>query len=80
MSSKILSYVAWYILKSHAHGNPQAGYFENMQAYCGTTLKYVCLSARSHVMWNKLNNDLNNSTNVNVLKKGINPFWLVSMQ
>ena len=26
MSSKILSYVAWYILKSHAHGNPQAGY------------------------------------------------------
>ena len=54
----------------------QAGHFKNM--YCRTTLKSMCLSMRGPVMWNTLHNDLKNSTNVNLLKKKYNTFWLVS--
>ena len=42
-------------------------------------LKSMCLSVRGPVMWNKVHKDLKNSTNVNMFKKGIKPFWLVSM-
>ena len=31
-------------------------------------------------MWNKLHSDLKNSTTVNMFKKGIKPFLLVSMK
>ena len=53
------------------------GTLKNM--YCRTTQKSRSLSIRGPVMWNKLYNDLKNSTSVNMFKKGIKPFWLVSM-
>ena len=53
------------------------GTLKNM--YCRTTQTSRCLIIRGPVMWNKLHNDLKNSTSVNRFKKGINPFWLVSM-
>ena len=36
---------------------------------CRTTLKWMCLSVRGPVMWNKLHTDLKNSTSVNMFKK-----------
>ena len=76
MPSNILSYFCM-VHMSHDHDTRQAGHFKNM--YCRTTLKSMCLSVRGPVMWNKLHTDLKNSTSVNMFKKGIKPFWLVSM-
>ena len=77
MPSNILSYFCM-VHMSHDHDTCQAGHFKNM--YCRTTLKSMCLSIRGPVMWNKLHSDLKNSTTVNMFKKGIKPFWLVSMK
>ena len=76
--SNILSYVCM-VHMTHDHDTRQAGHFKNM--YCRTTLKSMCQSIIGHVMWNKLHNDVKNSTNVIMFKKkGIKPFWLVSRQ
>ena len=76
MPSNILSYFCM-VHMSHAHDTRQAGHFKTM--YCRTTLKLMCLIVRGLVMWNKLHNDLKNTINVNMFKKGIKPFWLVNM-
>ena len=77
MPSNILSYFCM-VHMSHDHDTRQAGHFKNM--YCRTTLKSMCLSIRGPVMWSKLHSDLKNSTTVNMFKKGIKPFWLVSIK
>ena len=77
MPSNILSYFCM-VHMSHDHDTRQAGHFKNM--YCRTTLKSICLSIRGHVMWNKLHNDLKNSTTVSMFKKRYKTFWLVSMK
>ena len=66
MPSNTRSYLGM-VHMSHAHDTRQAGHFKNM--YCITTLKLMCLRIRGHVMWNKLHNDLKNSTTVNMFNK-----------
>ena len=79
MPSNILSYFCM-VHMSHDDDNRQTGHFKNM--YCRTTLKTMYLSIRGPVMWNKPHYDFNfkYTTTVNMFKKGIKPFWLVSMQ
>ena len=77
MPSNILSYLCM-VHMNHDHDTRQAGHFKNM--LCRTRLNSICLSIRGPVMWNELHNDLKNSTTVNMFKKGIKPFWLMSMQ
>ena len=56
---------------SHAHDTRQAGHFTNM--YFRTTLTS---SVRGPVMWNKLHNDLNNSTNEDMFRKRFKTFLI----
>ena len=46
----------------HDYNTHQENNFKNK--YCRTTLKYMCISLKGLKIWNSLNKDLKNSSNI----------------